>query len=89
MPMCCSEAKEDRGARCYGVLGKWLLPVDYLWSYGVFLLLNLPRVFDLVFFKTLFSNKYYILCHWLFCIHFLYSMCVNSIPAYTYYEHLV
>jgi hypothetical protein len=49
----------------------------------------LPRVFDLVFYKTLFSNKYYILWHWLFCIYFLYSMCVNLIPRHTYYEHPV
>jgi hypothetical protein len=42
------------------------------------------RVFALVFCKTLFGNKYIILWHWLFCIHFLYGMCVNLIPGYTY-----
>jgi hypothetical protein len=40
------------------------------------------RVFDLVFCKTLFGNKYIIIWHWLFCIHFLYGMCVNFIPEY-------
>jgi hypothetical protein len=25
----------------------------------------------------------------LFCIHFLYDMCVNLIPGHTYYEHSV
>jgi hypothetical protein len=47
------------------------------------------RVFDLVFCKTLFGNKYIILWHWLFYIHFLYGMYVNLIPGHTYYEHLV
>jgi hypothetical protein len=27
--------------------------------------------------------------HWLFCIHFLYGMCVNLIPGHTYYEYSV
>jgi hypothetical protein len=47
------------------------------------------RVFALVFCKTLFNNKYIILWHWLFCIHFLYGMCVNLISGHTYYEHSV
>jgi hypothetical protein len=49
----------------------------------------LPRVLDLVFCKTLFGNKYYILWHWLFCIHFLHGMCVNLIPRHTYYVYSV
>jgi hypothetical protein len=47
------------------------------------------RVIDLVICKTLFDNKYIILWHWLFCIHFLYSICVNLIPRHTYYEYSV
>jgi hypothetical protein len=47
------------------------------------------RVFALVFGKTLFGNKYIILWHWLFYIHFLYGMCVNLIPGHTYYEYPV
>jgi hypothetical protein len=35
------------------------------------------------------GNKYFILRHWLFCIHFLYGMCVNLIPWHTYYEYSV
>jgi hypothetical protein len=49
----------------------------------------LPRVFALVFCKILFGNNYYILWHWLFCIHFLYGMYVNLIHRHTYYEHSV
>jgi hypothetical protein len=48
-----------------------------------------PRVIDLVSCKVLFSNKYYILWHWLFCIHFLYGMYVNLILDHTYYEYSV
>jgi hypothetical protein len=47
------------------------------------------RVVNLVFCKTLFGNKYIIVWHWLFCIHFLYGMCVNLIPGHTYYKHSV
>jgi hypothetical protein len=47
------------------------------------------RVFALVFCKTLFGNKYIILWHWLFCIHFLYGICVNLIPGHRYYEYSV
>jgi hypothetical protein len=47
------------------------------------------RVFALVFCKILFDNKYIILWHWLFCIHFLYGMCVNLIPRHTYYEYSI
>ncbi len=61
------------------------LPVE-LWCLSATML---PRVFDLVFCKTLFGNKYFILWHWLFCIHFLYGMCVNLIPGHTYYEYSV
>jgi hypothetical protein len=61
------------------------LPVE-LWCLSAAML---PRVFGIVFCKTIFGNKYYILRHWLFCIHFLYDMCVNLIPGHTYYEHLV
>jgi hypothetical protein len=61
------------------------LPVE-LWSLSVAML---PRVFDLVFCQTFFSNKYYILSHWLFCIYFLFGMCVNGIPGHTYYEYSV
>jgi hypothetical protein len=46
------------------------------------------RVFDLVFYKKLFDNKYIILGHWLLCIHFLYGMCVNLILGHKYYEYL-
>jgi hypothetical protein len=72
----------------WGVLGEQLSPVDCLWSYGAVLLLYV-RVFAFVFCRTLFSNKYIILLHWLYCIHFLYGMCVNLIPGHTYYEHSV
>jgi hypothetical protein len=41
------------------------------------------------FCKTLFGNKYIILSHCLFCIHFLHGMCVNLIPKHTYYEYSV
>jgi hypothetical protein len=61
------------------------LPME-LWHLSAVMLL---RVFDLVFCNTLFGNKYYILWHWLFCIQFLYGMCVNLIPVHTYYEHSV
>jgi hypothetical protein len=61
------------------------LPVQ-LWCLSAAML---PRVFDLVFCKTIFGDKYYILWHWLFFIHFLYGMCVNLIPGKTYYEHSV
>jgi hypothetical protein len=37
--------------------------------------------------KTLSCNKYYILWHWLLCIHFLYGICGNFILGHTYYEH--
>jgi hypothetical protein len=47
------------------------------------------RVLALVFCKTLFGNKYIILCQRLFYIHFLYGICVNLIPGHTYYEHSV
>jgi hypothetical protein len=47
------------------------------------------RVFDLVFCKALFGNKYIILWHWLFCIYFLYGMCKNFLPRHTYYEYSV
>jgi hypothetical protein len=56
-----------------------------LWCLSTAMLL---RVFDLVYYKTLFGNKYIILRHWLFCIHFLNGMCVNLISGRTYYEHL-
>jgi hypothetical protein len=49
----------------------------------------LPRVFDLVFCKTLIDNKYYILWHLLFCIYFLYGMRVNLILVHIYYEHSI
>jgi hypothetical protein len=61
------------------------LPVE-LWCLFTAML---PRVFNLVFCKTLFGNKYIILRHWLFCIHFLYGMCANLIPGHTHYEYLV
>jgi hypothetical protein len=61
------------------------VPVE-LWCLSTVMLL---RVFNLVFCKMLFGNKYYILWHWLFCIHFLYSMCVNLILGHTYYENFV
>jgi hypothetical protein len=61
------------------------LPME-LWS--VFTVVSL-RVFTLVFCKTIFGNKYIILWHWLFCIHFLYGMCVNLIPVHICYEHSV
>jgi hypothetical protein len=57
-----------------------------LWCLFAVMLL---RVFDLVFCKTLFGNKYYILWHWLFRIHFLYGICVNLILTHTYYGHSV
>jgi hypothetical protein len=37
--------------------------------------MTLLRVFDLVLCKILFGNKYYILWHWLFYIHFLWYVC--------------
>jgi hypothetical protein len=49
----------------------------------------LPRVLDLVFCKTLFGNKYYILWHWLFCIYFLNGRRANTILGHTYYEYSV
>jgi hypothetical protein len=49
----------------------------------------LLRVLDLVFCKTLFGNRYYILWQWLFCIYFLNGRCVNLIPGHTYYEYSV
>jgi hypothetical protein len=61
------------------------LPVE-LWCRSVAVS---SRVFALVFCKTLFSNKYIILWHLLFCTHFLYGMCVNLIPRHTDYEYSV
>jgi hypothetical protein len=61
------------------------LPVE-LWCLSAAMLL---KVFNLVFVKTLFGNKYYILWHWLICINFLYGICVSLIHGHTYYEHLV
>jgi hypothetical protein len=61
------------------------LPIE-LWCHSTTMSL---RVIDLVFCKTLFNNKYFILWHWLFCIHFLDGMCVNLIPGHTYYEYSV
>jgi hypothetical protein len=61
------------------------LPV-VLWSRST---ATLSRVFDLVFCKTFLCNKYFILRHWLFCIHFLNGMYVNLIPGRTYYEYSV
>jgi hypothetical protein len=67
---------------------RWAIATDrlpvVLWHLSAVML---PRVFDLFFCKKLFDNKYYILWHWLFCIHFLYGMCVNLIPGHTNYEH--
>jgi hypothetical protein len=57
-----------------------------LWSLSVDVS---SRVTDVVLCKILFSNKYIILLHLLFCIHFLYGMYVNFIPGHTYYEHSV
>jgi hypothetical protein len=62
---------------------------DYLWSYGVFPLLCFESVRLSILLKTLFSNKYNTLRHWLFCIRFLYGMCANLIRGHTYYEHSV
>jgi hypothetical protein len=59
------------------------LPVE-LWCLSATMF---PRVFNIVFCKTLFDNNYYILWHWLFCIFC--TVCVNLIPGHTYYEHLV
>jgi hypothetical protein len=61
------------------------LPVE-LWCLFAAML---PKVFDLVFCKILFGNNYYILWYWLFCIYFLYGMCVNLIHVHPYYEYSV
>jgi hypothetical protein len=60
-------------------------------AYGVTVFFNccVSRVFDLVYCKISFGNKYIILWHWVSCIHFLYGMCVNLIPGHTYYEYSV
>jgi hypothetical protein len=48
-----------------------------LWSLSVDVS---SRVTDVVLCKILFSNKYIILLHWLFCIHFLYGMVCKLYP---------
>jgi hypothetical protein len=44
---------------------------------------------NLDFINNLNVNPSELLPHWLFCIHFLYGMCVNLIPEHTYYEYSV
>jgi hypothetical protein len=39
--------------------------------------------------ENIIGIKYIILWYWLFCIHFLYGICVNVIPTHTYYEHSI
>jgi hypothetical protein len=73
----------------WGVLGELLPLVDCLWSYGVFLLLCYRECSIQSFVRHYSWNKYIILRHWLFCIHFLYDMCGNLIPGHTYYEHSI
>jgi hypothetical protein len=50
---------------------------------------GLSRVFNLVFYKTLFNNKYYILWHYLLCIYFLYDLYKNLISKHIYYKHSI
>jgi hypothetical protein len=74
------------GILWWGVLGERLPPIDCLWSYGVFPLLHLRECSLLSFVRHYSCSKYFILRHWLFCLHFLYGICVNLIPVHTYYE---
>jgi hypothetical protein len=73
----------------WGVLAERLPPVACLWSCGVFPLLFLREWSIYSYVRHYSCNKYIILRHWLFYIHFLYGMCVNLIPGHTYYEYLV
>jgi hypothetical protein len=63
--------------------------VDCLWSYGAIPLLCFESDRLSLFVRDYSCNKYIILLHWLFCIHFLYGMCVKLIPGHTYYKHSI
>jgi hypothetical protein len=64
------------GVLLYGLLGE-RLPRSIACGVMVSFCCDASESVRLVFCKILFCNKYYILWHLLFCIHFLYGMCEN------------